>query len=557
MSKQIINTPPIQTWLAEFLEDMTVPAIPTYEFLILVGETALIAKIANVEEYNNYVASRLRKRLPERLDFDEIAAILLHIFIFRSVSMSRQSTDSLLGLYVPSDTDIWEKGAVLTNATGTYTTDTSIFHYIVAIMSPKSKIRDIDEVLARIQNFAPSVHTTIDKHLFPVNNGVYNQKTKILEDFTPDYVYLTKIKSNYNDTITNPVITEPDGGSWCVDSWLESLAVSPEVNQLLWQVIAASLQPNRGMNKSIWFYSETGNNGKGTVGQLIKNLLGEGNYSPLSVSDFKHEFLKQSLIGVAANISDENDVDEYIDSIKDYKASVTGDDILINRKHKDPVRLQFRGLNIQMMNGLPKTRDRTGSFYRRLIIVPFIKSFTNNGEKGYIKDDFIHRKDILEYTLTKALSLDFEEFIVPSASQNLIEQYKEKNNPVLDFWKEMRGEFVWDLLPRQFLYDVYHKWFERSNPSGKMIGQRVFFDQISPVIDDDPEWDNHIGSGATNIRTATLMDDDEPIITEFGLDVPYRNGTPSPWCLNDYAGTSKEKKRDFVRKTKYRGIVRR
>lgn len=556
--KQKLHTPPIEPWLTTYLAELTLTQDPTYDSLVRIGQTAVAAKIANIEDFNGSVSARLRKRIPERLEFDEVAAILLKVFTFRMVATSHQSEDSLLSLYVPTDDDIWAKSKELSSAKGIYTTNTQFFYYLASLISPKAKTKDIEEILDRVRTFAPVIRATTEPYLFPVNNGIYNQKDKKLEPFTPERIFMTKIGVDYVHGAKNPVIPEADGTTWDVASWLSELSVSGEVNNLLWQVIAASLQPNRGMNKSIWFYSESGNNGKGTVGQLIKNLLGRGNYSPLSVSDFKHEFLKQSLIGVAANISDENDVDEYIDSVKDYKASVTGDDILINRKHKDPVRVQFRGLNIQMMNGLPKTRDKTGSFYRRLIIVPFIKSFTNNGEKSFIKNDYIHRKEVLEYVLNKALSLEFEEFIVPAESAYLLEQYREKNNPVLDFWKEIREELKWDLVPRQFLYDLFRKWFERTNPSGTVIGQRTFFDNLSPIVEMDGDWDAHITSDSSNIRVnSTNMADDEPLITEYGLDRPERNGAPSPWVNHKYSGDSDIKKRDFVRKTKYRGVVRR
>lgn len=557
MPNQPHHRPPIEPWLDGFLNALTVPDVPRYDDFVAFGKQALAAKVQDVEDRNMAVAARLRKRAPDRLDFDELAAILLHVLHFRMIVTSVQSDDRLLGLYVPDDTDVWARAREMMDAKGTYTTSAPFFGYLVSLVAPKAKMKDIEEVLERIRMFAPAAQTTTDPKLFPVNNGIYNQATHTLEDFDPERVFLTKIAVDYVANAPNPVIRNPDNTTWDVDGWLRDLAVAPDVYELLWQVISASLQPNRGMNKSIWFYSESGNNGKGTVGQLIKNLLGRGNYAPLSVADFKHEFLKQSLIGVACNISDENDVDDYIDSVKDYKASVTGDDILINRKHKDPVRVQFRGLNIQMMNGLPKTKDKTGSFYRRLIIVPFIKSFTDNGERGYIKNDYINRRDVLEYTLHHALSLEFDEFTVPDASRYLLDQYREKNNPVLDFWNELHEEFKWDLLPKRFLYDLYVKWFERSNPSGTVIGQRTFFDYLSPIVDTSGEWDNHLGSDATAVRTGKMMDDDEPLITEYGLDRPARNGAPSPWAREQYKGDDPVKRRDFERKDKYRGIVRR
>lgn len=550
------DRPKMAGWLESFLDETPKPDNPTKETLTQIGDAALRAKIQDVEESNMEVAPRLRRRVPERLEFSEIAAILLHILSFRSIATSKQIDGGTLGVYVTGDNVMWKKGSKFQNPEGIYSTNEKLFHYMMRQITEDIRQKEIEEALGIINTYAPEVSATTDTHLFPVNNGIYNQQTGVLEPFSEDYIFLTKINVDYNPNAQNPQIPEADGSYWDVESWLDGLSVSQEVNELLWQVIAASLQPNRGMNKSIWFYSESGNNGKGTVGQLIKNLLGKGNYSALSVIDFNHEFKKQDLLGVAANIADENDVDKYIDSVKDYKASITGDDVIINRKHKDPVRVQFRGLNIQMMNGLPKTKDKTGSFYRRLIIVPFIKSFTNNGEKSYIKSDYIARRDVLEYVLFKALSLQFDEFIVPQASSYLLDQYREKNNPVLDFWNEIHEEFQWDLIPKQFLYDLYLKWFERSNPSGTMIGQRTFFDQLSPIIDGDGNWENHIGSDKTNIRTGGKMDDDEPLITEYGLDKPYRNGAPSPWANPSYSGTSPQKNRDFTRKTKYRGILR-
>lgn len=551
-----LDRPKMAKWLESFLDDTPKPANPTKENLRRIGNDALRAKIASVEEDNISTGARLRKKIPERLDFSDIAAILLHILSFRSISTSKQADHGTIGLYVTGEDVMWRKSSKFQKPQGIYATNEKLFHYIIRQITEDIRQKEIEEVLGIINTYAHEVSTTTDPHLFPVNNGVYNQKTGELEPFTESYVFLTKIAVDYNPLAQNPLIPEADGSQWDVESWIAGLSVSPEVNDLLWQVIAASLQPNRGMNKSVWFYSESGNNGKGTVGQLIKNLLGKGNYSSLSVIDFNHEFKKQDLLSVAANIADENDVDKYIDSVKDYKASITGDDVIINRKHKDPVRMQFRGLNIQMMNGLPKTKDKTGSFYRRLIIVPFIKSFTNNGEKSYIKSDYIGRKEVLEYVLYKALSLTFDEFIVPQASAFLLDQYREKNNPVLDFWNELHEEFKWDLVPKQFLYDLYQKWFERSNPSGTLIGQRTFFDQLSPVIDADGDWDNAIGADKTNIRTGKLMDADEPLITEYGLDKPYRNGAPSPWIHPTYNGTNAQKIRDFVRKGKYRGILR-
>lgn len=58
------------------------------------------------------------------------------------------------------------------------------------------------------------------------------------------------------------------------------------------------------------------------------------------------------------------------------------------------------------------------------------------------------------------------------------------------------------------------------------------------------------------VRSAGRMDKDEPLITEYGLDVLDRGGKPTAWMNPNYKGTSPEKKREFPRKTLYRGLLR-
>lgn len=557
MATAITNTQPslpeaifvpdyLSEYLSFYLSGVTIPGGIDMTFLLDLGVGALNAKIRNAEEFNMTIKSG-KKRIPDRLTFDEVAIIMMSLFTFKNIQMTERTDDTILGIYIADDKS---------PKYGTYATNTKYMFEIMERIVPNFKNKDMQDVLDKIERSAQTVEQTTDRHLFIVKNGIYDQRTGELQAFDPSYVYLTKIPVDYTPNPINPVLVADDGYKWDVESWIDDLAIDDDAATLIWQVIADCLQPHYSRHKSIWFYSEKGNNGKGTIGQLIKNLLGKGNYASLSVADFNHEFLKETLLGSAANISDENDVDVFIDSIKDYKASITGDDININRKYEKPLRIQFLGTNIQMMNGLPKTKDKSDSFYRRLIIVPFLKSFTNNGERKYIKTDYIHEKAVLEYVLFKALNMKFDEYITPQSSADLLESYKEKNNPVLEFWNELKEEFVWDLLPTQFLYDLFVKWFDINNPSGKVMSKRTFSDTLNNVIYalEEP-WEVKTGQN-DKIRSAGRMDADEPLITEYGLDIPDRGGNPTSWMNARYNGSSPIKKREFPRKNTYRGLLR-
>ena len=441
---------------------------------------------------------------------------------------------------------------------GTYTFDPMRIESLLYDLQANSTLSAIKSYHNAILSTAPYATETHNPNIVPVGNGLYNKETGLLEDFTPTFITTTKIATNYNPNAQKVIIQNPDQTTWDVETWLKDIAgeLSHDFDQdtydLFWQIIAGAINPSQINAKAIFFYSAVGNNGKGTYGQLLKNLVGKNNYSSLPIPAFKHEFMKAKLIGKTINIADENPVDIYVDDVQDFKAMITGDDILINRKHKDPITAQIKAINIQMLNGLPKTRDKSDSFYRRLIIVPFAYSFTGNGERAYIKHDYIHRQDVLEYVLKKALELPaFDEFVTPQRSRIALEQYKEDNNSAIEFWNEFSHQFVWSILPPNFLYDLYLAWFnqEHGGERGSYFSKKTFLYQLQNHLSSNDDWDfkaTHATSPST-FNTNGTMDADEPLITEYNL---------TNFMDKSYSGSDPKLKRAFTRPTRVRGIVR-
>ena len=82
----------------------------------------------------------------------------------------------------------------------------------------------------------------------------------------------------------------------------------------------------------------------------------------------------EPLIQATAIIVDENDVGTYIDKAANLKAIVTGDTIQMNRKFKMPIAYQFKGFMVQCLNEMPRIRDKSDSFYRRQLFIPFLRN---------------------------------------------------------------------------------------------------------------------------------------------------------------------------------------
>lgn len=414
---------------------------------------------------------------------------------------------------------------------GIYSENETALRWAVRTIKPDISNSDFSEVRQALRDIVPRVERTQERDLVPVNNGIFNYRTKELLNFSPEYIFLSKSCVNYNENAQNIVIHNPDDGTtWDVESWMASLSDDPAIVALLWQVLGAVIRPFVRWGKCVMFYATSGNNGKGTLCELMRSLCGEGRYASIPVENFGENFLLEKLPEVMAVIVDENNVGSYLDKAGNFKAVVTNDVIQINRKNKAAIPYQFFGLVVQAFNELPRIKDKSESIYRRCLFIPFDKCFTG-AEKKYIKSDYLHRPEVLEYVLYKVLNTDYYEFSEPAACRNVLADYKVYNDPVRQWWDEVSDKFAWDLLPWEFLYEIYKQWCKSNNPSGKTTSKRGFVDQMREVAERDAIWecpcivDKDGRRKDKQISSAGRIVSNEPL----GFNAGYRLGDANYW----------------------------
>lgn len=191
---------------------------------------------------------------------------------------------------------------------GIYTQKTSMIKRIISYLEPKFNSNKADDVIYHIKNRAIIKDKTNSPNLIPVNNGIYNKKTKQLEPFTPEYIFTAKIDTNYIDSPSKPIFE-----NWDIDNWFDELACNnKQVSHLLWQVINDSLNGNYTRKQAIFMVGD-GNNGKGTFQELLTYLIGKNNIATLKVNEFDQRFKLGTLEGKTAVIGDDVPVGVYID----------------------------------------------------------------------------------------------------------------------------------------------------------------------------------------------------------------------------------------------------
>ena len=418
-----------------------------------------------------------RLRLRKHLDPYQIALIVRELHHAVGIRLDDSNSDDNFDIGVYQFDGVNE---------GTYDTSRDSLARLIRSYDNAITMRGVDETEALLRAICPLVEQNANPDLVAVNNGVYDYGKKFLFAFDPEFVFTSKAHVDFVEGAPNPVIhNDEDGTDWDVVSWMSELSDDPSVVDLLWQVVGAVIRPGVSWNKSAWFYSTSGNNGKGTLCSLMRNLCGRGSWESISLKDFSNPFMLEPLMRISAVITDENDTGTFVDDAAALKSIITGDPFQLNRKFKEPRTVLFKGFMVQCVNELPRLRDRSESMYRRLLVVPFEKRFEGN-ERKYIKDDYLKRREVLEYVLYHILAeTNYYELDEPQACVTLLDEFREVNDPVRQFLSDVLEEASWDVLSWQFIHDLYRHWFQRNIPSGRPESRKALIADIKRLL---PEW---------------------------------------------------------------------
>lgn len=132
-----------------------------------------------------------------------------------------------------------------------------------------------------------------------------------------------------------------------------------------------------------------GSNGKSTLIYILKYLAGKNNSSALSMKDLNGDAARNMMEGKLFNVGEETPTSSMMDSSL-VKNLVSGGDVTVKVLYKQPYSIVNKTKLIFACNELPRTKDTTRGYLRKLIIVPFEREF-----EGAAKNPFI-RKELLE-----------------------------------------------------------------------------------------------------------------------------------------------------------------
>lgn len=302
------------------------------------------------------------------------------------------------------------------------------------------------EVLNYLELIAPEIPLSPGTHIV-VANGLLNIDSMEMEEFTPAYISKNKIPIAYNPAAYNEAVDKTLNKIACNDT---------NLRYLIEEMIGYCLLRRNEMGKS-FILTGDGSNGKSTVLDVMKALIGKENISSVSLGELGQRFKTAELYGKLANIGDDIS-NNYIDDNSLFKKLVTGETVNVERKGKDPFDFNNYSKLIFSANEIPRINDTSNGLKRRLIIIPFNAKFSKSDPDfdPYIKDKLLSN-DALEYLLVKAfmglLRVMFNKsFTEVAAVEQELFEYEKVNNPVVAFLDE---DFKIENEPTNEVYTKY------------------------------------------------------------------------------------------------------
>ena len=383
----------------------------------------------------------------------------------KNIILSTRSVVNILEKYIHwailgNSKDDWQKSALFfyNVDTGIYDKNSLAIDELINTVEPQITEKNIKEVKAKLRIESERLILTDNPKLYVLGNGIFDSSTKQLLNYSPKYVFTSKINVNYN-----PNAKEPKFENWSFSNWInEDIAQGQQDKiKLIWQTFKAVINSNYSYHSAIFLLdANKGSAGKGTFEQLLENIAGVGNYASIKLNEFERDAILATIVNKPLVIGDDNDPNKPIDSSERFKSASTGDSIIINDKFEKAYSYKPTCLIVQSLNALPRFKDHTDATYRRIRVIKFNKHYVENANNRKIKDEYIYNKELLEWIVKKAINEKIDGVMIHTKeSDEILNENKLDSDPVLQFINDAIVPTEGEYRFQDTTYQAFKTWY--------------------------------------------------------------------------------------------------
>jgi putative DNA primase/helicase len=252
--------------------------------------------------------------------------------------------------------------------------------------------------------------------------------------------------------------------------------------QLLQKFMGLSLVDDTSYQKLLLMPGPT-RAGKGTVARAWRNVLGESvcaspTLSSLAADFGLHPLVNKRLAFIAdAHLSRRTDAPKILEALK----SVVGEDPQdIQRKYMATLsNIHLPTRFVIIVNELPHFHDPSGALLARTCLLPFERSFAGREDAGLGEKLKAEASGILNWMLTGLRMLREEGFHIPTASRDLLADFRRFLSPIAAFVEDACIIRDGATVPVGDLFAEWRSWCESNGH--KSGGKSTFGERLRDV----------------------------------------------------------------------------
>lgn len=283
---------------------------------------------------------------------------------------------------------------------------------------------------AKMATFSTSLENPHNIQLANFDGKTVDLKSGEIVENSPNNNLVTMIPHSYDPEATCPLffnflqqIFEGDPDTDAKITYLQ-------------QWLGYLLMPTSKFQQMLWLVGP-GANGKSILTGLIIRMLGKKNISTVPLSKMGDDFTISQLHGKLANVTDEAGAD-YLIKDQAIKEVVGGSLVNGNIKYENAISFDATTRLIVSTNHLPKTKDASHGYFRRLAILELNRIFTKAEQDPDLLEKLqAEMSGIVRFAIEGAGKLLRDgKFIDLLSSQEALERYKHEANTVRQFVNE-------------------------------------------------------------------------------------------------------------------------
>ncbi len=285
-------------------------------------------------------------------------------------------------------------------------------------------------------------------------NGLVNLKTGVLSPHTPEYISFLQI----------PVAYDPKAQCPNFEKFIAQVTAGPEEEKkakILKMFTGSLMTRNTKDYSKALFIVGAGANGKSTFAETVQMLIGRENTSALSLDQLTGQFDLIGIMDKRLNICEEIS-GNYVDT-SFFKKFVSGERINVDVKYKDSLEFNVETKFMFAVNSLPRMSEYGPAVQRRMLVVMFRNSFLKAPVKQLRGENSIFVPElpgILNWAIEgyRMLIDNSSNYSMTDEHDEMMEEYKLENSPVLAFIDECFGEKEGNFLEVNDMYNHYAQY---------------------------------------------------------------------------------------------------